>query len=61
MKVEYTINNYQMGAKLKSCPTHKIINQERIDAKHIVVIFDDLTQREMEFINKVLAKKGKIL
>lgn len=61
MRVEYTINNYQMGAKLKCCPTHKIINRERFDTKHIVVVFDDLTQREIEFINKVLAKKGKII
>lgn len=26
MKVRYIVNNYQKGAKLKTCPTHKIID-----------------------------------
>lgn len=61
MKVKYIVNNYQAGAKLKSCPTHKIISQERIDRSHTIVIFDDVTQREINLIDKVLAKKGKII
>ena len=60
MKVRYIVNNYQKGAKLKSCPTHKIIGMENIDNKHTSVIFD-VNEREMEFINKVLAKKGEII
>lgn len=60
MKVRYIVNNYQKGAKLKSCPTHKIIGVENIDNKHTSVIFD-VNEREIEFINKVLAKKGEII
>lgn len=60
MKVRYTINNYQKGAKLKTCPIHKIIDTKDIDSKHTSVIFD-VNEREMEFINKVLAKKGEII
>lgn len=60
MKVRYIVNNYQKGAKLKICPTHKIIDMKNIDSKHTSVIFD-VNEREMEFINKVLAKKGEII
>lgn len=60
MKVKYIINNYQKGSKLKTCPIHKIISTENINSKHTLVIFD-INEREMEFINKVLAKKGEIL
>ena len=55
------INNYTLGAKLKSAPTHKIITQNRLDSKKTEVIFASLTEREYEFINKVLGKQGKIL
>ena len=60
MKVRYIVHNYQKGAKLKTCPTHKIIYMENIDNKHTSVIFD-VNEREIEFINKVLAKKGEII
>ena len=60
MKVRYIVNNYQKGAKLKTCPTHKIIDMKNIDSKHTSVIFD-VNEREIEFINKVLAKKGEII
>ena len=60
MKVRYIVNNYQKGAKLKTCPTHKIIDMKNIDNKHTSVIFD-VNEREIEFINKVLAKKGEII
>ena len=60
MRVQYTINNYQLGAKLKTCPIHKIISQTRIDSKHVVIIFE-INQKEMELVNKVFAKIGKIL
>lgn len=51
MKVRYIVNNYQKGAKLKTCPTHKIIAMKNIDSKHTLVIFD-VNEREMEFINR---------
>ena len=31
MKVQFTVNNYVLGAKVKTTPTHKIIEQNRID------------------------------
>ena len=45
MRVQYIINNYQLGAKLKTCPIHKIISQTRIDSKHVVIIFE-IKQKE---------------
>lgn len=61
IKATWTINNYTLGAKLKSAPTHKIVSKLRLDDKYTEVMFDELTNREYEFINKLLAKKGKIL
>ena len=61
MKVQFTINNYTLGAKLKTTPTHKIVEQNRIDKNHTTIIFDEITERELIFIEKVLAKKGIIL
>lgn len=60
MKVRYIVNNYQKGAKLRTCPIDKIIDMENIDNKHTSVVFD-VNEREIEFINKVLAKKGEII
>ena len=59
MKVRYIVNNYQKGAKLKTCPTHKIIDIENIDNKHTSVIFD-VNEREIEFINKVLFANNRV-
>lgn len=58
MKVQFTVNNYQLGAKVKTTPTHKIIEQNRIDKDHTIIIFNDITTREKEFIERVLSKKG---
>ena len=58
MKYEWTINNYTLGARLRMCPVHKITKQERISPKATLIEFSELTQREIEFINKVLARKG---
>ena len=61
LTARWVINNYTWGAKLKSAPTHKIITQNRLDSKKTEVIFAGLTEREYEFINKLLGKQGKIL
>ena len=61
LTARWVINNYTLGAKLKSAPTHKIITQNRLDSKKTEVIFASLTEREYEFINKLLGKQGKIL
>ena len=57
MRVAYVLNNYTLGAKLKSAPTHKITERERLDKGHTKVVFD-LTEREVEFCNRLFAKKG---
>lgn len=60
MTVKYLLNNYQVGAKLKSAPIDKA-EQKRIDSKHVEVIFNGLTTREYEFCNKLFAKRGIII
>ena len=61
MKVQFTVNNYILGSKVKTTPTHKIIEQNRIDKSHTVVVYDEISERELQFIEKVLSYKGKIL
>jgi hypothetical protein len=61
MVVEFVVNNYQLGAMVKTTPTHKITSKVRVDRNHTVIRYEDLTQREVEFIEKVLARKGKII
>ena len=60
MKVAYTVNNYMLGAKVKSTPTDKIVEQKRVDKNHTVITYEFETVREKEFCDKVLAKRGKI-
>lgn len=55
-KIMYQINNYQLGAKLKSCPLEKILKQERKDSKHTEVWFANLTKNEQQLVNKLLGK-----
>ena len=61
MKAKFTVNNYQLGAKVKSTPTHKIESKERVDSKHTEIVYNDITEREYEFICKVLARKGAVV
>lgn len=61
MIAEVIINNYQLGAKLKATPKHKITNQERIDKSHTLVRYSDITENELRFIEKVFAKKANII
>lgn len=58
---QFIVNNYMVGSRLRSTPTHKISKQERIDPKHTIIEFSGLTKRELESIEKILAKKGKVL
>lgn len=60
MKVKFTVNNYMLGAKVKSTPTDKIISQERIDKTHTEIVYE-ITDREKQFCEKVLAKKGEVI
>ena len=60
MKVSYVINNYTLGAKLRTTQTDKIVSQKRIDRNHTEVVYEFVNDREKAFCDKVLAKKGTI-
>lgn len=60
MKVKFIVNNYTLGAKVKSTPIDKIISQERIDKTHTELVYD-INEIEKKFCEKVLAKKGETL
>lgn len=60
MKVRFVVNNYTLGAKVRSTPTDKIVSQNRIDTKHTEIVYD-IDEKEKEFCEKVLAKKGVVL
>ena len=61
MNISVVVNNYVLGAKVKITPTHKITLQERIDPRHTRIIYSDVSQREREFIEKVLAYKTTVI
>lgn len=61
MNIEVIVNNYSLGAKVKTTPTHKLVSQERLDSKHTKLTYSDVTQREKEFIEKVLSYKAYIV
>jgi hypothetical protein len=61
MKVQFTVNNYTLGAKVKTTPTHKIVEKNKIDKTHTVIVYDEISERELQFIEKVLSYKGKVL
>lgn len=60
MTVSYIVNNYTLGAKVRTSPAHKISNKDRIDRNHTKITYTDLTQKEKEFTDKLFAKKGKV-
>lgn len=59
MNVSFTINNYTLGAKLKSAPKHKMVSKMRIDKNHTEVVFNDCTKQEVAFMEKLFAKKAR--
>lgn len=65
MKVKYTINNYILGARLRMVEQYGLISKTRIDPRHTEVVFelpdDKNGTTKMEFINKVLTYKGRII
>lgn len=60
MKVRFVVNNYTLGAKVRLTPTDKIVSQERIDKTHTEIVYE-INDREKQFCEKVLAKKGETL
>lgn len=61
MKVSYIVNNYQLGGKVKTTPTDKIISQNRVDRTHTEIIYHFESVKQKEFCDKVLAKNGTII
>lgn len=61
MKIEFIVNNYQLGTKIKSTPVDKIVLQNRLDKHHAKVIYDELTENERSFYEKALSKKRTII
>lgn len=61
MKVVYILNNYQIGGKMKTTPTEKIIYQDRINERHTQVVYEFDSTWEKEFCDKVFAKNGQII
>ena len=59
--VEYCINNYTLGAKLRMCPTETITEQTRLNGKQTRVVFSLSSVSQFQFINKVFAKRGRIV
>lgn len=60
MKVSFIVNNYTLGAKVKSTPTDKIVSMERLSNTRTEIIYD-INEREKQFCEKVLAKKGEVI
>ena len=60
MTISVIVNNYMLGAKVKSTPVDKIVVSERIDSKHVKITYSGISDREAEFIGKVLQKKVTI-
>lgn len=57
MRYEVTVNNYMIGSRVKSTPTHKIISKEVIAKNKIRLIYELDSIREKESIERILAKK----
>lgn len=58
MRVEYTINNYQLGARFKSSPKHKVVINERIDKNHTRIVYEFETEREKQFVDRLFSRSG---
>ncbi len=54
----FRVNNYQLGALVKSTPTDKIIEQNRIDPSHTEITYLFETDNERMLTEYILQKKG---
>ena len=54
------VNNYVLGAKVKTMPVHKIIKQTRVDSNHTAIFFEDVTEREIELIRKLMGRYNRV-
>lgn len=60
MKLEITVNNYQLGAIVKSTPIHKITSKTRIDRYHTVIAYSDITKSEYDLLCKLMGNPKKV-
>jgi hypothetical protein len=58
MMIYWIINNYVLGSRLRITPTHKIIEQTRLDKSHTKVVYQGLTEREVQLCEKCFARRG---
>lgn len=58
MKVIYIVNNYIVGAKLKTTPVDKLVKRTRLNAHHTELVYELDNMKEKEFCDKVLNKYG---
>lgn len=61
MKVLYVVNNYMLGAKVKSTQVDKIVSQNRTDKSHIEIIYNFNNMKQKECCDKILSKNGKVI
>ena len=61
MKIKYIVNNYMLGAKVRSTQTEKIVAQNRIDRNKTELVYDFINLKEKEFSDRILSKKGMII
>lgn len=61
MLVTYTLNNYTVGAKLRTAPLECLVSKVKVDRYHTDVVFKLSTQKQKDFCDKLFAKQGKIL
>ena len=61
MKIKYIVNNYMLGAKVRSTQTEKIISQNRIDKNKTELVYDFINMKDNEFCDKALSKKGIVI
>lgn len=61
MTVEVIVNNYTLGARVRSTPTHKLTEQRRIDSKYTKLTYGGITENELQLIEKALGKRVTII
>ena len=54
----FRVNNYQLGALVKSTPTDKIIEHNRIDSSHTEITYLFETDSERALTEYIFQKKG---
>lgn len=60
MLVKYKVNNYTLGAKVRTTPTDQIVEQFRTDPHHTIIIYQ-LHGKQKELVDKVLNQSGEVV